>query len=261
MTVTTQQLLRPATRVARLDLDGVAGGRRPRWSAPADGSVDRAAPAPAAARRLGRAARRSPRGRSRSPRRTPRRGSSSAARSAPSRPSRSGWRTATSTRSAQRLALWQAAWRLDEGLPADTEIAIAKLWAADAGHRIAHTTVHVHGGVGIDLDGEAHRYFTSAKRYEFAARRRHRAGAAHRPDARDRAGLTRRGPRPSSSCCVSAPRTTTSGCCSRASATGWGEEFVQHGAERAALGGARPAPARPVPHFGVLLDNQPEYLF
>jgi alkylation response protein AidB-like acyl-CoA dehydrogenase len=67
----------------------------------------------------------------------------------------------------QRLALWQAAWRLEEGLPADTEVAVAKLWAADAGHRIAHTTVHVHGGVGIDLDGEAHRYFTSAKRYEF----------------------------------------------------------------------------------------------
>jgi alkylation response protein AidB-like acyl-CoA dehydrogenase len=68
---------------------------------------------------------------------------------------------------AQRLALWQAAWRLDEGLPADTEVAVAKLWAADAGHRLAHTTVHVHGGVGIDLDGEAHRYFTSAKRFEF----------------------------------------------------------------------------------------------
>jgi alkylation response protein AidB-like acyl-CoA dehydrogenase len=67
----------------------------------------------------------------------------------------------------QRLALWQAAWRLEEGLPADTEVAVAKLWAADAGHRIAHTTVHVHGGVGIDLDGQAHRYFTSAKRYEF----------------------------------------------------------------------------------------------
>ncbi len=46
-------------------------------------------------------------------------------------------------------------------------MAIAKLWAADAGHRLAHTTVHVHGGVGIDLDGEAHRYFTGAKRFEF----------------------------------------------------------------------------------------------
>lgn len=67
----------------------------------------------------------------------------------------------------QRLTLWQAAWRLDEGLPADQAIAVAKLWAADAGHQLAHTTVHIHGGVGIDLDGEAHRYFTTAKRYEF----------------------------------------------------------------------------------------------
>ncbi len=66
------------------------------------------------------------------------------------------------------LTLWQAAWRLAEGLPADVEVAGAKLWAADAGHRLAHTTVHVHGGVGIDLDGEAHRYFTSAKVTEFA---------------------------------------------------------------------------------------------
>jgi len=67
----------------------------------------------------------------------------------------------------QRLALWQAIWRLSEGLDASTEVAVAKLWAADAGHKLAHTTVHVHGGVGIDLDGEAHRYFTSAKRFEF----------------------------------------------------------------------------------------------
>ncbi len=66
-----------------------------------------------------------------------------------------------------RLMLWQAAWRLSEGLEAELETASAKLWAADAGHRIAHTTVHVHGGVGIDLDGEAHRYFSAAKRGEF----------------------------------------------------------------------------------------------
>jgi len=66
-----------------------------------------------------------------------------------------------------RLMLWQAAWRLSEHLPASSEVAGAALWAADAGHRLAHTTVHVHGGVGIDLDGEAHRYFTAAKRGEF----------------------------------------------------------------------------------------------
>jgi alkylation response protein AidB-like acyl-CoA dehydrogenase len=68
----------------------------------------------------------------------------------------------------QRLTLWQAAWRLAEGLPAEKELATATVFAADAGHRVAHTTVHVHGGVGIDLDGEAHRYFTAAKRWEFA---------------------------------------------------------------------------------------------
>ena len=67
-----------------------------------------------------------------------------------------------------RLTLWQAAWRLAEDLPASVEVAVAKLWAADAGHRLAHTTVHVHGGVGIDLDGTAHRYFSAAKRLEMA---------------------------------------------------------------------------------------------
>ncbi|GGR41447.1 alkylation response protein AidB-like acyl-CoA dehydrogenase [Nocardioides luteus] len=68
---------------------------------------------------------------------------------------------------AQRLTLWQAVWRVSSGLPAADQVAVAKLWAADAAHRLAHTTVHVHGGVGIDLDGEAHRYFTAAKRFEF----------------------------------------------------------------------------------------------
>jgi 3-oxocholest-4-en-26-oyl-CoA dehydrogenase beta subunit len=68
---------------------------------------------------------------------------------------------------AVRLTMWEAAWRLQEALPAAAEIATAKFWAADAGHRVAHTAVHVHGGTGIDLDGAAHRYFTAAKRTEF----------------------------------------------------------------------------------------------
>jgi 3-oxocholest-4-en-26-oyl-CoA dehydrogenase beta subunit len=67
-----------------------------------------------------------------------------------------------------RLTLTQAAWRLSEDLPADIEVATAAFWAADAGHRVAHTTVHVHGGVGIDLDYPVHRYFLAAKQTEFA---------------------------------------------------------------------------------------------
>jgi 3-oxocholest-4-en-26-oyl-CoA dehydrogenase beta subunit len=67
-----------------------------------------------------------------------------------------------------RLTLTQAAWRLSEDLPADVEVSTAAFWAADAGHRVAHTTVHVHGGVGIDLDHPVHRYFLAAKQTEFA---------------------------------------------------------------------------------------------
>lgn len=67
-----------------------------------------------------------------------------------------------------RLTLTQAAWRLSENLPADIDVSTAAFWAADAGHRVAHTTVHVHGGVGIDLDHPVHRYFLAAKQTEFA---------------------------------------------------------------------------------------------
>jgi alkylation response protein AidB-like acyl-CoA dehydrogenase len=67
-----------------------------------------------------------------------------------------------------RLTVTQAAWRLSEDLPADVEVGTAAFWAADAGHRVAHTTVHVHGGVGIDLDHPVHRYFLAAKQTEFA---------------------------------------------------------------------------------------------
>jgi acyl-CoA dehydrogenase len=67
-----------------------------------------------------------------------------------------------------RLTMWQAAWRLSAGLPCGTQVATAKFWAADAGHRVAHTAVHVHGGVGIDLGYPLHRYFTAAKHNEFS---------------------------------------------------------------------------------------------
>jgi alkylation response protein AidB-like acyl-CoA dehydrogenase len=69
---------------------------------------------------------------------------------------------------AVRLTMWQAAWQLAAGQPSETAIATAKFWAADAGHRVAHTAVHVHGGVGIDLDYPLHRYFLAAKQGEFA---------------------------------------------------------------------------------------------
>jgi acyl-CoA dehydrogenase len=69
---------------------------------------------------------------------------------------------------ATQLVLWQAAWRLAEGLPASMEVEVAKFWAADAAHRVAHTAVHLHGGTGVDVDHPIHRYFIAAKELEFA---------------------------------------------------------------------------------------------
>jgi 3-oxocholest-4-en-26-oyl-CoA dehydrogenase beta subunit len=70
---------------------------------------------------------------------------------------------------AVRLTMWQAAWLLTAGdAEADVAVATAKFWAADAGHRVAHTAVHVHGGLGIDTSYPVHRYFVAAKHHEFA---------------------------------------------------------------------------------------------
>ncbi|MFW0785901.1 acyl-CoA dehydrogenase family protein [Gordonia sp. CPCC 206044] len=73
------------------------------------------------------------------------------------------------------LTTTQAAWLLSQtgdSAGADVEIhtaiATAKFWAAEAGHRVAHTTVHVHGGVGLDTSHPVHRYFLRAKQNEFA---------------------------------------------------------------------------------------------
>ncbi|HEY7595607.1 MAG TPA: acyl-CoA dehydrogenase family protein [Actinophytocola sp.] len=67
-----------------------------------------------------------------------------------------------------RLTMWQAAWRISENLASQLEIGTAKFWAADGGHRVAHASVHVHGGLGIDVDYPLHRYFVAAKRNEFS---------------------------------------------------------------------------------------------
>jgi alkylation response protein AidB-like acyl-CoA dehydrogenase len=66
-----------------------------------------------------------------------------------------------------RLTLWQAVWRLDAGLPASTEVEVAKFWAAEAGHQVAHAAVHLHGGMGVANEHTTHRYFVAAKQNEF----------------------------------------------------------------------------------------------
>ena len=73
---------------------------------------------------------------------------------------------------AVRLSTLRAAYELDacSGQPGPTArsaVASAHFWACDAGHRLAHSAVHIHGGVGLDRSEPAHRYFLAAKANEF----------------------------------------------------------------------------------------------
>ena len=65
-----------------------------------------------------------------------------------------------------RLTAWQAASRLAAGLPAASEVAIAKYWAAEGGQRVVHAASHLHGGVGVDRDYPLHRYFLLTRQIE-----------------------------------------------------------------------------------------------
>ncbi len=68
---------------------------------------------------------------------------------------------------AVRLTSLQAAWMLATGDPsAARAVAIAKYWACEAGHRVLHSAHHLHGGVGIDLDYDLHRYYRFGKYIE-----------------------------------------------------------------------------------------------
>jgi alkylation response protein AidB-like acyl-CoA dehydrogenase len=67
-----------------------------------------------------------------------------------------------------RLTAYQAAWRLDAGMPAAEELAVAKFWAAEGAERVVHAAQHLHGGIGVDLDYPVHRTFRWVKHVELA---------------------------------------------------------------------------------------------
>jgi len=67
---------------------------------------------------------------------------------------------------AMRSSMWQACWRLDQGLDADKELAVAKFFASEAGARVVAAAQHVHGGMGFDRDYPLYRYFMTSKQLE-----------------------------------------------------------------------------------------------
>lgn len=65
-----------------------------------------------------------------------------------------------------KLTAWQAAMRINDGLPAAEHAASAKYWAAEGGQRVVHAATHLHGGVGVDRDYPLHRYYLWTKKQE-----------------------------------------------------------------------------------------------
>ncbi|MER5870092.1 acyl-CoA dehydrogenase family protein [Streptomyces sp. NPDC002044] len=58
-----------------------------------------------------------------------------------------------------RVTAYEAAWRIDQGLPAREHALTAAWWASEAGKRVVHAGQHLHGGMGADLEHPVHRHF------------------------------------------------------------------------------------------------------
>ena len=56
-----------------------------------------------------------------------------------------------------------AAWRLDRGLPADREIASAKVYASEMLTRVTDEAIRIHGGMGLMSDLPLARFWRDAR--------------------------------------------------------------------------------------------------
>jgi alkylation response protein AidB-like acyl-CoA dehydrogenase len=65
-----------------------------------------------------------------------------------------------------RWTTYQAVWRLGEGMPAARELAIAKAVTGKACQRVAFSAQQLHGGIGVDMDGDLHFYYLREKALE-----------------------------------------------------------------------------------------------
>jgi len=69
---------------------------------------------------------------------------------------------------AAELAIREAAWRYDNGLPCGEEANLAKWLAAEAGHFAADRAVQTHGGFGYSREYDVERYWRESRLMEIA---------------------------------------------------------------------------------------------
>ncbi len=67
---------------------------------------------------------------------------------------------------AMEVTLWQAAWRVSEGLEAARELAIARQVASLGAHQVLSAAHHLHGGMGFDCDYPLYRYTQWSRQLE-----------------------------------------------------------------------------------------------
>lgn len=69
---------------------------------------------------------------------------------------------------AARLTCWQAAWRLDQGLPCSTEASITKVVASETATRCISKAMQVMGGYSYAVEFPLERYWRETKLFEIA---------------------------------------------------------------------------------------------
>ena len=62
-----------------------------------------------------------------------------------------------------RFSTYEAAWKLNEDLPAAREVAIAKAWANEAFERVSTLAHQIHGAIGCTIDHDLHYYTRTGK--------------------------------------------------------------------------------------------------
>ncbi len=67
-----------------------------------------------------------------------------------------------------RLVTYQAAWLINESLPAEREAAAAKAWVSQASRRVMNSAHQVHGAIGFTEDHILHYYTKKARFNEFS---------------------------------------------------------------------------------------------
>jgi len=62
-----------------------------------------------------------------------------------------------------RFITYKAAWRVNEGLPSDMDVAIAKAWTSEACGRVTLLAHQIFGAIGFTMDHDIHLYYRRAK--------------------------------------------------------------------------------------------------